>query len=131
MTTVQPNFRSPEAAMRGAQHVWHLLFEHSPVPILLLTPDLKIVDANESYLSAVSRASEALAGLAVFDAFPDNPHVSGANGVSNLAGSFEKVLHEGRGHVMPLQRYDIQPHGRPWQVRYWHPKNWPVIDDKG
>lgn len=131
MATVQPNFRSPEASMREAQRVWHRLFEHSPVPILLLTPDLKIVDANASYLSAVSRARQALAGLAVFDAFPDNPHVPGANGVSNLAASFEKVLHEGRGHVMPLQRYDIQPDGRPWQVRYWHPKNWPVVDDRG
>jgi hypothetical protein len=32
---------------------------------------------------------------------------------------------------MPLQRYDIQPEGRPWEVRYWHPKNWPVVDDRG
>jgi hypothetical protein len=23
------------------------------------------------------------------------------------------------------------PKGRPWEVRYWDPKNWPVFDDKG
>src|SRR6185437_7201508 len=63
--------------------------------------------------------------------FPDNPHVARADGVSNLAASFEKVLREKRGHVMPLQRYDIRPEGRPCQVRYWHPKNWPVLDNAG
>lgn len=30
-----------------------------------------------------------------------------------------------------MQRYDIEPEGRPWHVRYWHPKNWPVLDDNG
>lgn len=67
----------------------------------------------------------------MFDAFPDNPHIVRADGVTSLAASFEKVLHEGHGHAMSLQRYDIQPEGRPWQVRYWLPKNWPVFDDKG
>jgi PAS domain-containing protein len=131
MTTIQPNFRSSEALIAGAQSAWHRLFEHSPVPVLLLTPNLKIIDANESYLREVLRSRDALAGLDMFDAFPDNPHIARADGVSNLAASFEKVLHDGCGHVMPLQRYDIRPDGRPWQVRYWLPKNWPVVDEKG
>ncbi|WP_271595806.1 MULTISPECIES: PAS domain-containing protein [unclassified Bradyrhizobium] len=117
--------------MAGAQDAWHRSFEHSPVPALLLTPDLKIVDANDAYLIGVSRSRDTLAGLDMFDAFPDNPHLALANGVANLAESFGKVLQEMRGQVMPLQRYDIQPEGRPWQVRYWHPKNWPVLDGDG
>ncbi len=131
MTTVHPNFRSPKALMAGAQDAWHRSFEHSPVPILLLTPDLKIVDGNDAYLGGVSRSRDTVAGLDMFDAFPDNPHLTIADGVANLAESFGKVLHEKRGQVMPLQRYDIQPEGRSWQVRYWHPKNWPVLDDNG
>ncbi|MHC1950113.1 PAS domain-containing protein [Bradyrhizobium sp. UFLA06-06] len=131
MTTVQPNFRSPKALMAGAHDAWHRSFEHSPVPMLLLTPDLKIVNANEAYLGSVSRSRDTLAGLDMFDAFPDNPHLTFADGVANLAESFGKVLHEKRGQVMRMQRYDIQPEGRPWQVRYWHPKNWPVLDDNG
>ncbi|MBR1178323.1 PAS domain-containing protein [Bradyrhizobium sp. KB893862 SZCCT0404] len=131
MTIVQPTFRSPKALMAGAQDAWHRLFEHCPIPILLLTPDLKIVDGNDAYLGGVSRSRDTLAGLNMFDAFPDNPHLARADGVANLAESFGKVLHEKRGQVMPLQRYDIQPEGRPWQVRYWHPRNWPVIDDDG
>ncbi|WP_407194596.1 PAS domain-containing protein [Bradyrhizobium sp. STM 3566] len=130
MTTMQP-FRSPKALMAGARDAWHRLFEHSPIPILLLTPDLKIVDANDSYLRDVFRSRDTLAGLDMFEAFPDNPHLARADGVSNLAASFGKVLREKRGQVMPLQRYDIRPDGRPWQVRYWHPKNWPVLDDAG
>jgi hypothetical protein len=128
---MQPNFRSPKALMAGAQDAWHRSFEHCPVPILLLTPDLKIVNGNDSYLGGVSRSRDTLAGLDMFEAFPDNPHLARADGVANLAASFGKVLHEKRGQVMPLQRYDIQPDGRPWQVRYWHPKNWPVLDDSG
>jgi hypothetical protein len=131
MTTMPPNFRSPEALMAEAQNVWHRLFEHSPIPVLLLTPSQKIVNANESYLREVLRSRDTLADLDMFDAFPDNPHFARADGVSNLAASFEKVLQEGRGHTMSLQRYDIRPDGRPWQIRYWHPKNWPVHDDKG
>jgi len=131
MTTVQPNFRSPEALMAGAHDAWHRSFEHSPVPILLLTPDLKIVNANDAYLGVVSRSRDALAGLDMFDAFPDNPHLTLADGVANLAESFGKVLREKCGQVMRMQRYDIQPEGRPWQVRFWHPKNWPVLDDNG
>ena len=117
--------------MTEAQNAWRRLFEHSPVPVLLLTPDLKIVNANESYLREVMRSREALAGMQMFEAFPDNPHATLADGVNKLGASFEKALHEGRGQTMALQRYDIQPEGRPWQVRYWHPKNWPVFDDKG
>jgi hypothetical protein len=32
---------------------------------------------------------------------------------------------------MPLQRYDIQPENQPWEVRYWHPANWAVLDEAG
>lgn len=117
--------------MAEAQNAWRRLFEHSPIPVLLLTPDLKIVNANESYLREVIRSRDTLAGLQMFEAFPDNPHATLADGVNKLSASFEKVLHEARGHTMALQRYDIQPQDRPWQVRYWHPKNWPVLDDKG
>jgi hypothetical protein len=117
--------------MAGAQDAWHRLFQHCPVPILLLTPNLKIVDGNDSYLRGVSRSRDALAGLGMFEAFPDNPHLERADGVANLAASFERVLRDRRGQVMALQRYDVQPEGRPWQVRYWHPKNWPVLDDNG
>ncbi|MGX9431388.1 MULTISPECIES: PAS domain-containing protein [Bradyrhizobium] len=131
IATHQPNFRSPAALMAEAQNVWRRLFEHSPLPILVLAPDLRIIDANESYLREVSRSRETLAGLDMLEAFPDNPLCAGADGVRNLSASFETVLHTGRGHVMPPQRYDIQPDARPWQVRYWYPKDWSVLDDKG
>jgi hypothetical protein len=42
--------------MAEAQNAWRRLFEHSPIPVLLLTPDLKIVNANESYLREVIRS---------------------------------------------------------------------------
>ncbi|MGX1168229.1 PAS domain-containing protein [Bradyrhizobium sp. USDA 372] len=81
IATRQPNFRSPAAVMAEAQNVWRRLFEHSPLPILVLAPDLRIVDANESYLREVSRSRETLAGLDMFEAFPDNPLCAAADGV--------------------------------------------------
>src|SRR5215471_13394674 len=99
-----PNFRSPAAQMLEAQSVDRRLLENAPIGILLLTPDLRIVDANEHYLSDVGMARAALAGVEIFEAFPDSPHHPGADGVRNLRSSFETVLHNGRAHVMRLQR---------------------------
>jgi len=94
---MQPNFRSPKALMAGARDAWRRLFEHSPIPILLLTPDLKIVDANDSYLRGVFRSRDTLAGLDMFEAFPDNPHLARADGVSNLAASFRRCFAKNAG----------------------------------
>lgn len=127
----QPNFRTPDVRMRQAQEVYRRLFAAAPLGFLVLSPDLRIVDGNEAYLAAVRRLRDSIAGMDMFEAFPDNPHHPEANGVRNLSASLERVLQAGRYDVMPLQRYDVQPADRPWEVRYWYPKNWPVLDDDG
>lgn len=115
--------------MRQAEGLYRGLFEHAPLPLLAVTPDLRIVNANDAYLSATGRRRDALAGLDMFDAFPDSPHDLAADGVRNLRASFETVLRSQQPDVMRLQRYDIQPEGRPWEVRYWQPLNWAIVDD--
>lgn len=124
-----PNFRSAAAQMRQGESLFRGLFERAPLPLLVLTPDLRIVNANDAWLTAVDRRRDALVGLDLFVAMPDNPHDPGATGVHNLGASLERVLRSGERDLMPMQRYDVRPDGQPWEVRYWHPANWSVVDE--
>lgn len=67
----------------------------------------------------------------MFDAFPDNPLDDQATGVRNLGASFERALTSIQRDVMPLQRYDIKGPDGVWEVRYWSPVNWPILDEAG
>ncbi len=110
------------------------LFRATPRPYLVLTPDLTIVEVNDAYLSATMTSRETLIGQHLFDAFPDNPTDSQANGVSRLRASLLKVLEHGVPHEMPIQRYDIRRPkrlGGGFEVRYWKPLNTPVLDVGG
>lgn len=127
----QPDFHSPDALMLRAQQFCRRLFEHSPLGLVVLSPDLRIVDANPAHLSTVGRSRDALAGMDLFAAFPDNPHDPAADGVRNLRASLTRILETGRPDGMPLQRYDVRPDDGPWEVRYWRPRNWPVFDEQG
>jgi PAS domain S-box-containing protein len=126
-----PNFRAASAQMQQAEGLYRDLFDRAPLPLVVLTPDCRIANANDAYLKATGRQREALAGFDMFEAFPDSPHDPQADGVRNLSTSFERVLRTGQRDLMPLQRYDIQPEDRPWEVRYWHPANWAVRDEAG
>lgn len=123
------NIGSKRERIRRAERVYAAIFAEAPCPFLVLTPELEIVDGNPAYLSATGRSRDALVGRHMFDAFPDNPGDPLADGVCNLRRSFESALRFGTRQQMPLQRYDVQdPRGR-WNLRYWTPANWAVMDD--
>ncbi|GJE46596.1 hypothetical protein [Methylobacterium soli] len=69
-----PNIRSAAAQMQQADSIYRSLFAGAPLPLLVLTPDFRIVNANETYLTATGRGRAGLAGLDMFEAFPDSPH---------------------------------------------------------
>ncbi len=103
------------------------VFEATPHPYLLLTPDLKIADANDAYLSVTMTRLSDIVGCGLFEVFPDNPDQPEADGVRNLAASLDR----GRPDRMRRQRYDIRrPDGR-FEERWWDPLNIPVFDDEG
>lgn len=126
-----PNFRSAAAQMAQAESLYRSLFEHAPLPLLVLTPECRIANANDAWLTAVGRRRDEVAGLDLFVAMPDSPHDPGATGVRNLSASLERVRQSGARDLMVLQRYDIRPEGQPWEVRYWRPANWAVPDEAG
>ena len=66
------------------------------------------------------------------EAFPDNPEDPAANGVAMLTASLETVIREKRTHEMAIQKYDIPNEtDTGFEVRYWLPKNIPVLDATG
>jgi len=111
------------------------LFRGMPGAFLVLRPDAEftIVAASDDYLR-MTYTDGTIFGRALFDVFPDNPHVLDANGVGNLRASLLRVLATRAPDAMPVQRYDIR---RPeseaggFEERYWEPVNAPVLADSG
>jgi signal transduction histidine kinase/PAS domain-containing protein len=108
-----------------------LLFLAVPTPVLVLDPNLVIVESNEAYLASTMRSRDELVGRPVFDAFPDNPDDPSASGVNMWGASLRRVLSERVTDVMAIQKYDIpRPEGG-FDTRYWAPANAPVFDAGG
>ncbi|MEV4641267.1 ATP-binding protein [Actinoplanes sp. NPDC049548] len=107
------------------------LFRAVPTPLLVLNPDLLIVDANDAYLASTMRRRDDLMGRLVFEAFPDNPHDPAASGVEMLGASLRRVLRERVTDVMAIQKYDIPRPGGGYETRYWAPANAPVFASDG
>jgi hypothetical protein len=102
-----------------------------PSPLrVLLTPDLRIVEATDAYRRATLVWRDEIRGCRMFDVFPDNPDLPGADGVRNLRASLDRVLRSAKRHRMPLQRYDVRDRlsdGGAWVKKFWLPRNTPVF----
>lgn len=134
----QPSFSTETAANRGSatterQIDFQRLFEASPEVLLVLLPDtprFTMVAATETRLRVTHTTHESI-GKGLFEVFPDNPDDAGANGTSNLRGSLERVLATRAPDTMAVQKYDIRGPDGDFQVRYWSPKNVPVLGPAG
>ena len=109
------------------------VYRQLPIPVLLLTPEFAVADANLAFLSKAGRTREELLGRNVFDAFPDNPSDPSATGVREVSASLRRVLAAGAPDSLSLQKYDVEVPGRPgvFARRYWNPVNAPVFGPDG
>ena len=107
------------------------VFDDLPAPLLLLTPDLRIVHANRARLQATATTLEEQVGRDLFEVFPTNPDDPTSDGAANLRESLERVARTGEAHTMPIQKYDIPMPDGTFQERYWSPRNVPVKDADG
>jgi PAS domain-containing protein len=109
------------------------VYQQFSAPVLLLTPEFVVADANQAYLDATHRTRDQIVGRGVFDAFPDNPSDSHATGVQDSKASLGRVLATGKADVRSFQRYDVEVPGRPgvYQARYWNSVNAPVFGPDG
>ncbi|AVR95725.1 hybrid sensor histidine kinase/response regulator [Pseudoduganella armeniaca] len=124
--------RSAPAAAAGLPDYRHV-FEATPTPYLLLTPDFTIAAVNDAYLRATATVREHIIGRNIFDVFPDNPNDPEANGVANLRASLMRVRQTKSTDTMAVQKYDIPIAGMPggFEQRHWSPVNVPVLDAHG
>jgi signal transduction histidine kinase/ActR/RegA family two-component response regulator len=110
------------------------LFESAPGSYLVLDPDLVIVAVSDAYLRDTMTSREAIVGGRLFEVFPDNPDDPGADGVSNLRGSLDRVRRDLVADTMAVQKYDIRrpgTGGEVFEVRYWSPVNVPILGPDG
>jgi PAS domain S-box-containing protein len=110
------------------------VFESTPAPYIVLSPDFTIVEVNDAYLKATMTRRENILGRPMFEVFPDNPQDPESQGVAALRASLHRVLQTRAADTMPIQKYDIlrpEEEGDGFEVRYWSPVNTPVLDEAG
>ncbi len=119
--------------MSGSGIDYGAVFQAVPSAMLVMTPDLTVVDANEAYLKVSGRSIGELVGRRVFDVFPDNPADPHGTGSRTLRASLERVLASGRWDSMALQRYDVEAAdgSGDFEERYWSLVNVPVLGEDG
>ncbi|MGE0550488.1 MAG: ATP-binding protein [Kofleriaceae bacterium] len=116
-----------------AEPDFRVLFEESPDILLVLLPDAPrytIVAATRARLVATHTDRDQI-GKGLFEMFPDNPNDPAATGAANLRASLERVLATRAADTMAVQKYDIRGPDGTFQVKYWSPKNIPVLSAPG
>jgi signal transduction histidine kinase len=90
-----------------------------------------MVAATGARLGVTLARREETIGRGIFELFPDNPDDPTADGTRNLRASLERVLATRAADTMAVQKYDIRRPDGSFEVRYWSPKNIPVLSDSG
>ena len=122
--------RPNEPSVAPDRHV-RIAFEATPHPYLLLTPDLRIAEANDAYLGATLKQRDDIVGREVFEALPDNPARADADGVRNLGASLARVVEHRRPDRMGIQRHDVRRPDGAYEERWWSSLNTPAFDQDG
>jgi signal transduction histidine kinase len=110
------------------------LFEASPDILLVLLPDaprFTMVAATDARLRVTHTTREETLGRGLFELFPDNPDDPSATGTGNLRASLARVLATRAPDTMAVQKYDIRGPDGAYEVKYWSPKNIPVLGPEG
>lgn len=117
--------------------LYETVFKSSPIGGYLLstTPEITILDVNDSFLHNVALARDDMIGRRLSDVFPDNPDDPEDTGVDALRRSIAQAVASGQLQVMPEQRFPIQktlPSGEViFEERFWNASNTPIFDDEG
>lgn len=109
------------------------VFECSPTPFMLLSPDLIILAVNDAYLKATLIKRSEVIGKPLFVVFPDNPKDDASSSTKLLKHSVNTVIKTKRSHQMGITRYDIPVPGKSgeFEERFWQPRHSPVFNDVG
>lgn len=128
--------REENTALRAASGIaiehFRRLFESAPTKFLVVRPyTYEIVAVSDAYAAATLSKREDLVGLPLFEAFPDNPDDTKADGVKNLKESLRRVEALKMADAMAVQRYPIPRPDGTFEERYWTVVNSPVRGPDG
>jgi len=119
--------------MTGPEIDYGAVYRQLPLPVLLLTPEFTISDANQAYLDATGRTREQLLGRNAFEAFPDNPADPHPTEVHDAKESMARAVTAGKPDFRSFLKYAVEVPGRPgiYAQRYWNIVNAPVFGRDG
>ena len=117
------------AAARALDH--RRLWKASPNAYLVLSPDLRILDANPAWLAFVAGTRDEYVGHYLFDVLPPRMQET----AREMRASFSRVIERGEVDSIPLLHYPVPLHDGggddQWLDRYWAVRSAPVFDDNG
>jgi PAS domain S-box-containing protein len=111
--------------MRRLAIDFEALFESMPTPFMVLDKDLRFVAMNTAYLAMTARSKEQLAGVFVFDAFPESGERQEAT-----RRPFQLAL-AGQENIVKRNVFAIERPGIGRQDVYWDVHHTPVRDIDG
>jgi PAS domain S-box-containing protein len=105
------------------------LFDLSPNPYVVLTPELRIAAANQAYLRITGGVLNEIVGRDLFEAFPSEPGHQAL-----VRQSLERALEAKKPDHLALIRYDMPRDvagGTVMDERYWSATHTPLLDADG
>lgn len=103
----------------------------APDLYLIISPDMKILDASDAFLKATMVNREEIIGQDIHNVFPNNPNDPNVNAVKKFTSSINATIADKTPHEMSVFKYDIRrplSEGGEFEVRYWSPLNVPVLN---
>lgn len=107
------------------------VFVNLPAALMILDTRFVIVAVSDALCRVSMQARETLVGHIVFEAFPDNPDDSGANGVARFRKSLLTVIRERVPDEIYEMKYDIRRADGSYEARHWRAVNAPVLGPNG
>ncbi len=98
-----------------------------PVPAIIMSNDLRIIDVNAPFAAAVVRDRSSLLGKQLFDEFPprpDSPNLEAA-----IRASMGRAIATRKTDALAPGRHDIVMPDGGFETRYWRLSHSPVIED--
>lgn len=108
-----------------------LVFRALPGLYLLISPELKVLDATRLYAETSRFKIEEIVGKHILDTFPENPAKTDEDSKQNVMASLNFVLANKKPHVMPIVRYDVPLEEGGFERRYWRTAHTPILDKAG
>lgn len=107
------------------------VFLNLPAALMILDTRFVIVAVSDSLCRVSMQPRDALVGRSVFEAFPDNPDDSGADGVARFRNSLLTVIRARVSDEIYEMKYDIRRADGSYEARHWRAVNTPVLGPNG